>query len=93
MTTTEAELGRLREDIQKLRADIEQLGGALGRAARAGADAAAESVCDATKDIRKDFKRTVDRVTGQIEDNPVTAAAAAFGIGMLLGRLFSGRQS
>lgn len=93
MTTTEAELERLRADIQKLRADFEHLGETLGRVARAGAGAAAEGFCDATKDMRHDFKKTVGQVTEKIEDNPLMAAVAAFGIGMLLAGLFSGRRT
>jgi ElaB/YqjD/DUF883 family membrane-anchored ribosome-binding protein len=92
MSTTEAEIEHLRADIQRLRADIEQLGTTLGRVARAGAREAGESVCGATGGFRTDLRHTVDRVTSSIEENPIAAAVAALGVGMLLGRIFSCRR-
>jgi len=93
MTTTEAELRRLRDDIQKLRADIEHLGTTLGRAARESFRTAGENVCDATEDLRANWRTTADHVAENIKDNPVRAALAALGVGLLLGGLFSNNRS
>jgi hypothetical protein len=92
MTTTESEIEHLRSDIQKLRTDIEHLGTTLGRVVRAGTRDAGERVSDATEDFRADLHRTTERVTSKIEENPLVAAVAALGLGMLLGRLCTGRR-
>lgn len=93
MTTTEAEIERMRSEMQKLRAEIEQLGSKLGRTAKAGVREAGESVCKATKDFRKDIGRTAEQISDTIESNPVAAALGAFGVGMLLGRIFAARRN
>jgi len=92
MTTTEAEIDHLRSDIQKLRSDIEQLGTTLSRVARASMREAGESVSDATEDLRAEACQTAKRFTDKIEENPVAAAVAALGLGMLLGRICAGRR-
>lgn len=92
MNTTEGEIEHLRGDIKKLRTDIEHLGATLGRVARAGACEVGEAVCDATQDFRATFRQTADGATSTVEDNPFPAALAALGIGILLGRLCSGRR-
>lgn len=91
-TTTEAEIEHLRADIQKLRSDIENLGTTLGRMAHAKTRDATEIFRDATADLREEVQHAAGHVTGKIEENPVAAALAALGIGMLLGRLCSGRR-
>jgi hypothetical protein len=92
MTTTEAEIEHLRADIQKLRADIEHIGVTLGRVARAGVREAGESVSDATEDLRNEVGRRARHLTDTIEENPIAAAVAALGLGMLLGRICAGRR-
>lgn len=93
MSTTEAELGKLRDDLEKLRKDIEHLGATLGRVARAGIHDAGENACDATDGLRAEWHRASHRLTDKIEDNPLGAALAAMGIGLLLGGLFSGQRN
>jgi ElaB/YqjD/DUF883 family membrane-anchored ribosome-binding protein len=93
MTTTEAEIDNLRGDIEKLRKDIEQLGTTIGRVARAGVREAGEDACDATKDLRAEWQKAAGSVADKIENNPIGASLAALGIGLLLGRLFSGHRS
>lgn len=90
MSSTEAEIDHLRNDIQKLRADIENLGATMARVVRAGAREAGENAGDAMQDVRADLRQTAERVTYTIKDNPLASALAAIGIGMLLGRLCSG---
>jgi len=93
MTTTEAELDKLRGDIQKLRADFEQIGATIGRVAKAGVREAGQNACDGTEDLRAEWQKAAGRVTDKIEDNPLGAALAALGIGLLLGRLLSSHRS
>jgi len=93
MTTTEAELSKLRDDIHKLRADIEHLGTTMGRAARERFRTAGENVCDATEDLRADWRTTAEHLAKNIKDNPVRAALAALGVGLLLGGVFSNNRS
>lgn len=92
MNTTETEIDQLRRDIQKLRGDIEALGSTIGRVAKAGVREAHENICGAKKGFGTDLRDSAEHLTQTIEQNPVATALAAFGIGMLLGRLCSGRR-
>jgi hypothetical protein len=92
MATTEAEIEQLRSDIHKLRSDIEHIGATIGRVARAGAREAGDSMCDATEGVRNEVRRTAQSLTKKIEENPIAAAVGALTLGMLLGRLCTGRR-
>lgn len=91
MATTEAEIDQLRKDLQKLRTDFENLGATLGRTAYAGVRETGERICETARDLGG-LRQTKDHLTRSIEENPVAAALAALGVGVLLGRLCSGRR-
>lgn len=92
MNTTETEIDQLRSDMQKLRGDIEALGSTIGRIANAGVREVHENICGAKKGFGMDIRDRAEHFTQSLEQNPVSTALAAFGVGMLLGRLCSGRS-
>ena len=84
-------LGQLREDVGKL------LSGALG-AGQHGAAAIRNQASDAVDGIKQRISGLKDKgadrlesVEQKIADHPLTSALIAFGVGYMLGKLFSRR--
>jgi ElaB/YqjD/DUF883 family membrane-anchored ribosome-binding protein len=82
----------LREDMDKLRSEFSKLGDLLkdslrhvGDNAATGARRAGEFAWDQTKSKAED-------VISLIEEKPVTSAAIAFGVGLLIGVIFCSRK-
>ena len=75
-------LDAVKEDLSALRTDLDKLVQTLGNdATKMGKEAWAES--------RKQVKNLANAAEGQIEQNPFTTMAAAFGLGLIIGRLMS----
>ena len=64
---------------------------ANARAANAGAAEAAAKAREAGEKVWAGAKKQVNTVAEEIEERPLTAAAAAFGLGVVVGLLFSRR--
>jgi ElaB/YqjD/DUF883 family membrane-anchored ribosome-binding protein len=88
----EGEFGVVKDDLAKLRADIANLSAALK-------DLTSETVHDqidslkgridrVTHDARDQGRKALDDLAGHIEDRPVSSVLIAFGVGIILGRLF-----
>jgi ElaB/YqjD/DUF883 family membrane-anchored ribosome-binding protein len=86
----------LRADVAKLRSDISKLGDTLQSIVQTRGADAVEYVQDRATEIggrvRDEAKRRVQSVTDEIEERPVTATLIAFGTGLVLGMIFSGRR-
>lgn len=79
---SETELDAVKEDLSALRADLDKLVRALGNdATEFGREALAES--------RKRVQNLAGAAEAQIEQNPLTTMAGAFGLGLIIGRLMS----
>jgi ElaB/YqjD/DUF883 family membrane-anchored ribosome-binding protein len=88
----ELSLEKLVEEIKNLRSDLSWASESLlGRARQQTAEAAAR-VRQAAEGTWSDAKDAAANVTDRIEDQPLIATAIAFGIGMLLGMLLTGRR-
>jgi len=92
------ELETLRGDLNTLREDVRKLTEDLARAARTGAAVASEEAEAEMKRLRAEldelYRRALSRgqaslesIEEQVERNPLTSLAVAFGIGLLLGKL------
>lgn len=89
---TEADIKALQTQIKELRADFASLTETLRDIVRhSGADAAAKARESGEKFWNEAKKRT-SGLTEEIEENPVTAAVAAFSVGIILGVIFSNRR-
>lgn len=88
----EGEFGVVKEDLAKLRADIANLSAALK-------DLTSETVHDRidsikgridrlSHDARDQGRQALDDLADRIEERPVSSVLIAFGVGILLGRLF-----
>ena len=87
----DTDIQALQADLKQLRADFASLTETLRDLVRnTGADAAAKARETGEK-VWSEAKRHVDTVSQGIEEKPLTSAVTAFGIGMVLGLLFSRR--
>lgn len=80
-----AEIKQLREDFARAGKVLEELVRHRGNAAAAGATRRAEKAWD-------DVSRTAESAAQTLEQNPMATVAGAFGLGLVLGMLFSGRR-
>ncbi len=93
MTTgTEAEIKTLQADIKELRADFASLTETLRDMVRHGGAEAAAKARESGEKLWNETKKRAGGVAEEIEENPVTAAVAAFSIGIILGMIFSNRR-
>jgi ElaB/YqjD/DUF883 family membrane-anchored ribosome-binding protein len=88
----ESEFGTVKDDLVKLRADIANLSAALK-------DLTSETVHDQidslkgridrlTGDAKLQGRQALDDLADHIEERPVSSILIAFGVGILIGRLF-----
>ncbi len=89
---SDPDIRTLRADVAKLRADLAKIGDTLQDIAQARGAEAIDRVQQIGEKVRDETKRRVQSVADEIEERPVTAALVAFGAGVILGMLFSGRR-
>jgi len=93
MTTgTEADIKTLQAEIKELRADFASLTETLRDMVRHGGAEAAAKARESGEKLWNEAKKRASGVTGEIEENPVTAAVTAFSLGIVLGVIFSNRR-
>jgi ElaB/YqjD/DUF883 family membrane-anchored ribosome-binding protein len=87
------------EDVKKLTDDVSELKAGFTRIAETLADLvrlrgqeAASRIQNTAQGTWTEAKETLDGVKQKIHDEPVTAAAVAFGIGLVLGILLFGAR-
>lgn len=87
------EIDAVKNDVGALRSDIEKLVKTLTSDARSkGADAlnsAKENINDYAHTAKEKTREGVAATEKKIEENPFTSVAAAFGVGLVLGRIMS----
>ena len=84
-TATEADLKTLATEVATLRADLTSITETLQDLVRHGAGDASTVIQDSYGRLQGELDRTKRRVVHEIEQQPVTAALTAFGVGLLLG--------
>jgi ElaB/YqjD/DUF883 family membrane-anchored ribosome-binding protein len=85
-------LEKLVEEIKSLRGDFSRISESVVGRARQQTTEAAARVRHAAEDTWSEAKGAAAGVAERIEDQPLAATAIAFGIGMLLGMLLTGRR-
>lgn len=91
-TATDTDVQEFRAEMKQLRADFADLQATLGNLVRHGGAEAAAKARESGERVWGEAKKQVDGVRQKIEEKPVTSAATAFGVGMILGMLFSSRR-
>ena len=92
MSATESDVQALSDELKQLRAEFTKLGQLLESAARNAGSEAAQAARATGERAWSEVKKSADDLTQRIEARPVTSAATAFGIGVVLGFLFGARR-
>ena len=92
MSATESDVQALSDELKQLRAEFTKLGQLLESAARNAGSEAAQAARATGERAWSEVKKGADDLTQRIEARPVTSAATAFGIGVVLGLLFGARR-
>ena len=92
MSATESDVRALSDELKQLRDEFTKLGKLLESAARNAGSEAAQAARATGERAWSEVRRSADELTSRIESRPVTAAATAFGVGVILGLLFGGRR-
>jgi len=88
----EGEFGAVKDDLAKLRADIANLSAALkdltSETVHEQLDSLKGRIDRATSDVKLHGRQTLDDLADHIEERPVASVLIAFGVGVLIGKLF-----
>jgi ElaB/YqjD/DUF883 family membrane-anchored ribosome-binding protein len=88
----EGEFGAVKDDLAKLRADVANLSAALREmtsdTVHEQLDSMKGRIDRLTRDAKDQGRQTLDDLADRIEERPVSSVLIAFGVGILLGRLF-----
>jgi ElaB/YqjD/DUF883 family membrane-anchored ribosome-binding protein len=88
----EGEFGAVKDDLAKLRGDIANLSNALkeltSETVHERIDSLRDGIDRLTGDAKLQSREALDDLTDRIEERPLTSVLLAFGVGLLLGRLF-----
>lgn len=91
MSSTESDIQSLSDELKQLRAEFTKIGQLLESAARHAGDEASQVARDAGERAWSEMKSRADGLAQRIEEKPVSSAAWAFGIGVLVGLICRGR--
>ncbi len=91
-STAEADLESLQAELKQLRTDFAKLNETMRDLVRHGSAEAVSRARESGEKLWGEAKRHASTVTGEIEEKPITAAITAFGLGVVLGMLFSSRR-
>lgn len=88
-----ASFGKLRGDVMTLLTDTLGVGKSVGRAgvdvAKDEASVAYGSAKDKVEDLREKGNEQLEALSKKIEDNPVTSALIAVGVGFLIAKILT----
>jgi ElaB/YqjD/DUF883 family membrane-anchored ribosome-binding protein len=94
-TKTENSVEDVKDDLTSLRKDVDKLLKALGHDAESFANEALDESRKRVKIMAKNAQKRgiegLDAAEAQIEANPFTSIATAFGVGLIVGRLLGGK--
>lgn len=89
----EADLKALRADFAHLQADVVKLTDTIKQLAQHGRDEGAAQAAEMLNGVEARLRSSVDATAKHAREKPMATAAATFGIGLVLGLLFSGRRA
>ena len=88
----EGEYGAVKDDLAKLRSDIANLSAALKELTASTVhdriDSLKGRIDSLTGDAKQQSRQALDDLAERVEERPVASVLIAFGVGILIGRLF-----
>jgi ElaB/YqjD/DUF883 family membrane-anchored ribosome-binding protein len=82
---------QLRADIDKLRADISDLGKTLQNIVAGWGEEAKGAARRSVQTAEERAKQSVEKIAHEVEEKPITSLATAFGVGILIGLILNRR--
>ena len=82
-----SETQAIKRDMEALRRDLRALADSVKQSSEARAQAGLDSARGAYGDLKREANRRTTEVGAEIESRPFSAVFAAFGIGLVLGKL------
>ena len=92
MSSTQADVETLQAEIKKLREDFASLSETLRDVLRHGSTETIAKARESGERLWGEARKHARGLTDEIEEKPVIAALTAFGVGIVLGMLFSHRH-
>jgi len=89
---TDPDLQALAAEVKHLREDFARVGTVVEDLVRHRASAAAGEASRRANEAWDEINRTAENAAHTIEQNPLSTIGGAFGLGLVLGMLFSGRR-
>lgn len=91
-TKSQEDATKLSEEVTGLRADFARIAETLTDFVRQRGEEAAAKFQGSAEETWSHAKQSFDGVKKKIHDEPVTATLAAFGVGLIIGLILSGRR-
>lgn len=85
----ETDYDKLKDDLAAVRADLSKLTEALGDDVRQRRDNGVDTVKRGARAAQEQARKAADGVSHGVSERPLTSVFVAFGVGMLVGRLFT----
>ena len=92
MTSSDKDVEMLVGEFKQIRTDFAKITALLEQTARHAANEAAQRARATGEQVWSETQEAADRVGAKIKEQPMAAAGAAFGIGVLIGLFFAGRR-
>jgi len=86
-TATDKEIQELRSELAELKDEFAEIGQTMRRIANSAKDEGKERLRSVADRSRDQASQTWGAFEKEVEERPMTSLAAAFGIGLLLGKL------
>jgi ElaB/YqjD/DUF883 family membrane-anchored ribosome-binding protein len=83
---------KISDEVSGLKAEISKIAETVADFVRSRGQDAAARLQDTAEETWSEAKQKLDCVNKKIHEEPVTAAAVAFGIGLIIGLIFSSRR-
>jgi ElaB/YqjD/DUF883 family membrane-anchored ribosome-binding protein len=86
------ETSKLTDEVNSLKAEISKIADTVTDFVKTRGGRAAHQIQDAAEETWGEARQKLDMVGKKIHEEPVTATAVAFGIGLIIGLIFSSRR-
>jgi ElaB/YqjD/DUF883 family membrane-anchored ribosome-binding protein len=83
------ETDAIKKDMEQLRHDLAALAEAVKRGGQQRAQAGAEAAREKFDEVRREAASQAEHCSNHIRERPFTSVLAAFGVGLLIGKIIS----